>query len=209
ALQRAEDIVGTVAASVDITAAGRDPHGIASSLSGRFGLALVDGELNTTIFNQYIFAALRLTGLPLSLMQSATGASRMRCFAAAMTADRGKVEVQTVVLDTNRLLIQAEGGMQTEAEQIDIRIRPQLRLLGQGLAVPMLLDGSLMDARLLIDNRPPTTTPFDAGVTAAQRGGDACPDALALARFGVAGALPRSPPIKLDPMPTPKPGTNG
>ncbi|MBC7637845.1 MAG: AsmA family protein, partial [Acetobacteraceae bacterium] len=95
ALQRAEDIVGTVAASVDITAAGRDPHGIASSLSGRFGIALVDGELNTTIFNQYIFAALRLTGLPLSLMQSATGASRMRCFAAAMTADRGKVEVQT------------------------------------------------------------------------------------------------------------------
>lgn len=209
AMQRAEDIVGTVALNLDITAAGRDPHGIASSLSGRLGLALVDGELDTTMFNQYIFGALRLARWPLSLMQSATGASHMRCFAAAVQADRGKLAVQTVVLDTNRLLIQAEGGMQNEPEQIDIRIRPQLRLLGQGLAIPMLLAGRFMDARMLIDNRRLPATLFDAGVTAAQRGGDACPDALTLARFGAPGALPRSPPIKLEPMPTPKPGNNG
>ena len=209
ALQRAEDIVGTLALDVDLTAAGRDPHAIASSVHGRVGMALVDGELDTSIFNAYIFAALRLARWPLTLMQAATGPSRTRCFAAAVRADHGDVTVQSLVLDSNRLLIQAEGGLVPDRELIDLRIRPQLRLLGQGLAMPMRLAGSFVGANLLLDGRAPTTTPFDSAVAAAQRGGDACPDALTLARFGAPGPMPASPPTKLDPMPTPKPGNNG
>ena len=205
ALQRAEDIVGTLALDIDVTAVGRDPHAIASSVHGRAGLALVDGELDTSIFNQYIFAALRLAKWPLTLMQAATGPSRTRCFAAALQADHGEVSLQTLVLDSHRLLIQAEGALVPDRELIDIRIRPQLRLLGQGLVMPMRLAGDFVAPNMLLDGRPADTTAFDNIVGTAQRGGDACPDALTLARFGAPGPLPTSLPIKLDPMPTPKP----
>ena len=208
ALNRAEDIVGTLGLAIDLTAAGRDPHAIVSSLHGRIGMALIDGELDTTFFNRYIYSALLLAKWPPSLMQAATGPSRTRCFAAALVADHGEVTLQTLVLDSNRLLIQADGGLLTEAELIDIRIRPQLRLLGRGLAIPMRLAGRFVGADLLLDLRP-ATTPFDATAQSAQRDGDACPDALRLARFGVPGPMPSSPPTKLDPMPPPKPGNNG
>lgn len=208
-LQRAEDIVGTLALAIDLTAAGRDPHTIASSVQGRVGMALVDGELDTSIFNQYIFAVLRLAKWPLNLMQAATGPSRTRCFAMSLQADHGDVILQSLVLDSNRLLIQADGGLVPDRELIDLRIRPQLRLLGQGLAMPLRLVGSFVGTNLLLDGRPPGTTGFDSAVAAAQRGGDACPDALTHARFGAPGPMPTSQPIKLDPMPTPKPGNNG
>jgi uncharacterized protein involved in outer membrane biogenesis len=204
ALPRAEDIVGTLALDIDVTAAGRDPHTIVSSVQGRASLALVDGELDTSIFNPYIFAALRLAKWPMTLMQAATGPSRTRCFAAALQADHGAVSLQTLLLDSDRLLIQAEGGLVPDLELIDIRIRPQLRLLGQGLTMPMRLAGSFAEANMLLDGRPAGTTAFDNAVSTAQRGGDACPDALTLARFGAAGPMPTSLPVKLNPMPTPK-----
>jgi len=208
ALPRAEDIVGSLALDIDLTAAGRDPHTIVSSLQGRVSLALVDGELDTTFFNPYIFGALRLAKLPFSLMQAATGPSRTRCFAAMLVADHGEVTVQSLVLDSNRLLILADGGLLTAPELIDIRIRPQLRLLGQGLAMPMRLAGRFVAADMLVDTRPPATA-FDTAALAAQRGEDACPDALKAARFGAPGPMPTSPPTKFDPMPMPKPGNNG
>jgi hypothetical protein len=112
--------------------------------------------------------------------------------------------LQTLLLDSDRLLIQAEGGLVPDLELIDIRIRPQLRLLGQGLTMPMRLAGSFAEANMLLDGRPAGTTAFDNAVSTAQRGGDACPDALTLARFGAAGPMPTSLPVKLNPMPTPK-----
>jgi hypothetical protein len=106
------------------------------------------------------------------------------------------------------LLILGGGELLTEPELIDIAIRPQLRVLGQALAMPMRMAGRFIGANLLLDLRP-RETPFDIAAQSAERGGDACPDALKLARFGAPGPMPSSPPIKLDPMPTPKPGNNG
>lgn len=210
ALQRPEDISGNLAIDLDLAAAGRDPHALASSLHGRAGLALVDGEIDTTMFAQYMFAMLRQAKMPMHLIS--VGLSRTRCFAAALVANHGDIQLDTLVLDSERLLIEANGRAQGRAELIDVRIRPQLRFGGPSLTVPLRLAGSYNGIRMLIDGAADGTDvpkAFLASAHAAERGADACPAALTAARNGAAGPMPHDKPMAVTPMTPPKPEDNG
>lgn len=209
ALQRPEDISGNLALEVDVAAEGRDLHALASSLHGRAGMALVDGEIDTTLFTPYMFGMLRAAKMPMHLMSA--GLSRTRCFAVALAADQGEVRLETLLLDSARLMIAANGRVSGESEVVDLRIRPQLRFDGPALTVPMRMVGRLSGTRLLVDNTAGSAdvpAAFLAGALAAERGADGCPAALSAARGGVAGALPHDKPFTVTPMPTPKPEDN-
>ena len=210
ALQRPEDISGNLAIDVDLSAEGRDPHALAGSLRGRAGLALVDGEIDTTMFAQYMFAMLRQAKMPMHLISA--GLSRTRCFAAALVANHGDIQLDTLVLDSERLLIEANGRAQGSAELMDLRIRPQLRFGGPSLTVPLRLVGSFNGPHLLIDGTADgidVPKAFLASAQAAERGADACPAALTAARNGAAGPMPHDKPMAVTPMPPPKREDNG
>ena len=206
ALQRPEDISGNLAVDMDLTGEGRDAHALASSLRGHLRLALVDGEIDTTMFTATMYAILRQAKLPMHLLSA--GAAQARCFALAMTAERGEILVDHLVLDSERLLIQATGGIQGERELVDLQIRPQLRFGGPALAMPLRYAGSFAGARLLIDlgadapNRP--SDPFRVAARTIEAGADPCPAALTAARGGTAGPLPKTPPFKVTPIALPK-----
>ena len=205
ALQRPEDITGNLAVAVDLAAEGRDLHALAGSLRGRAGLALVDGEIDTRLFTPYMFGMLRAARMPMHLLS--VGLSRTRCFAVALAAERGEVRLETLLLDSARLMIAASGRVSGDSEAVDLRIRPQLRFDGPALTVPMRVMGSLSGTRLLVDNAAESADvpkAFLANALAVERGADGCPAALTAARGGAAGPLPREAPFAVTTMPTPR-----
>ena len=124
-----------------------------------------------------------------------------------MAAERGEVRLETLLLDSARLMIAASGRVSGDSEAVDLRIRPQLRFDGPALTVPMRVMGSLSGTRLLVDNAAESADvpkAFLANALAVERGADGCPAALTAARGGAAGPLPREAPFAVTTMPTPR-----
>ena len=202
ALQMPEDISGALDLDVDMAAEGRTPHALLASLTGRAGVALVDGELDTRMFTSLMYGILLQAHLPMHLLSA--GLARARCFAATVAADHGVVTLASAVLDSERLLLQATGSLQGTTEFTNFRLRPQLRLGGPAVSVPLRIIGPLSSLHLVVDPTADAEAARDAWRTAAQaaeqHGADPCPAALRTARNGRDGPMPTDQPTAVTPI---------
>ena len=196
ALGAGEGSGGTVDLDVQFRAAGATPRAMAATLDGHLGVALVDAEVENRWLATLFGDALRAANVPLD----AGGRSRVRCLALRVDAAAGQAQVRALALDSTRLRLDGEGGVNLVTEALDLHLHPYLRLGGTGVSVPVRLGGTL---------RTPKPA-LDAGALAPGRVGvliggaapaDACGPALALARDGRAGP----PPAAAEPPRPPKP----
>ena len=193
-----DDVTGNVDLAADLTAAGGSPHAIAASLSGRFGVAMTEGEIDNRLLSALV-DMLRVAKMPAELFGATGSRTKLRCFATRLDAQRGVTSVSAFVLDTGRAVVQGAGIVNLNDEILGLRLRPLLRTGGGGVVLPVRVAGPMRQPNVALDSggalegiagnlagnivglsRNPLAALGQA--MAGERGGDACGPAVAQAR---------------------------
>jgi hypothetical protein len=108
---------------VDLSASGRSPRALASSLAGKFDLAIERGHVRTSL--------LRLTTTnPVSWLfteAARQGYSELNCSILRFDVQDGVAESEVVLLDTPNVLALGDGRIDLRNEMIDIDVRPRAK----------------------------------------------------------------------------------
>ena len=188
ALDAPADSNATMEIDLALHSAGSSPHALAAALDGHAGLAMVDGEIENAVLMRWFGSLLRAASIPVEM----TGRSHVRCLAVRLDADRGKVDVRTLTLDSTRLRMNGGGAVDLRAEALALRLQPELQFGGTGVLVPVRVDGTFLHPQAALD------APGEPGRTGVVIGGtpreDRCAPGLASARDGRAGAVPTAVP---------------
>jgi uncharacterized protein involved in outer membrane biogenesis len=174
----------------DLRGEGAGTRALAASLSGVFGLAVIDGALGGAL-------ARSLSQLSPQLAQGVA----LSCLALRGAAEGGVLRLSTFFLDGAAGRIGGEGAIRLADETLALRLLADLRLGGVRLRAPVPVTGTLAQPRL-----------EGAGLLAGALGGVAppalpdCATALRAARGGAEGPLP-APRAAPEPAP-PLPGGN-
>lgn len=159
AMNKPDLISGNLEVHADLSGAGETPHAIAASLNGTLGVSLADGTIDNRLLGSTLQSVLREVNL-LDLVGRG-GASQVQCFAARLTASHGIATVQPLVLSSSLLTMEGSGTIDLRNETLDLHLRPQGRIAGTELIVPLQVTGSL---------RAPSARPDPAAAVAANAG---------------------------------------
>src|SRR5262249_18380536 len=109
------------------------------------------------------------------------GTSDIRCFAARIDAKGGIAALHSFVFASSLLTMDGSGSVNLGAETLDLRVRPQARVAGTGVVIPLRITGPW---------RSPSTAP-DAASAVTENAGTVAGAVLGSASpFGmIAGAL--------------------
>lgn len=178
---------GSVDLDIDLRSQGASPRVMGAALSGHAGLALVDGEFDLGGLLAAAGDVLRRANLPLE----AGGRSRVRCLALRLDAAAGQMNIGTLLLDSARLHLDGEGGLNLGDETLDLHLRPQVRLGVGGVSVPVRVSGPLRTPKIEAEIKG------GAGRQGLMIGAptppDDCGPRLTAARGGRAGTMPSAP----------------
>jgi hypothetical protein len=109
------------------------------------------------------------------------GTSQVQCFVARLDASHGIAAVRSLVFASSLLTLDGEGSVNLGAETLDLRLRPQARVAGTGLVVPMRVTGPFRSPSAAPD--PTAAVTQNAGTVAGAVLGNTTPLGI------VAGAL--------------------
>lgn len=210
---------GNLEVRADISGAGDSPHAIAGTLDGTVGLAIAGGVIDNRLLGSLLGKVMdSLNALDLV---GKGGSSDLKCFAALMEARHGIATIQPLALSSSLLTMTGSGTINLGAETLAMELRPQARIGGTGVVIPVNVAGPIRNPRVGVNRIG--TAEFNAGTVASAvlggatplgalggllggdkilRGGssDVCPAALAMARGQAAPApLPASKPNLADP----------
>jgi uncharacterized protein involved in outer membrane biogenesis len=221
---------GTMQARLNVTGAGDSLHAMAATMNGQLGLALVNGIVDGAVLDELFGAPLRFMDLPESLV-GAQGPVPVRCFALRVDAANGAGAVRALTLDSSRLLMQGGGTLDFGAETLAVVLRPQVKIGGNPVGVPVEIGGTFANPSDSIAGKDILAAAGNsaaglASALAETAGGgsllgnvataiglgskpDVCPDALSLGRLGqpgpaAAGLPPANPADGAPPPPGPK-----
>lgn len=210
---RTEDVSGLMEIDADLRGAGVSPHDMAGTVTGHLGASMVDGQIDNVLLDSVLGGVRRAVRVPADMLFP-PGRSRLRCFALRMEARDGHASVPAFTLDAGPALIRAEGTLELGEETLNLRLRPNLRVIGQsGVTIPLKLVGRFRSPRIELDT---PETSGDAARTllgtperlagAVLPDGDPCVSALAIARGGRPTLTPSTaPPPPLLPFRLPLP----
>ncbi len=141
-------ITGNLQVQADLRGAGATPHAIAASLDGSLSLAMANGTVDNRALGSTLGSVLR--DVNLLDMVGRGGTSQVQCFVARFDVNRGLAVVRSLALASSLLTVDGEGSLNLGAETFDLRLRPQARVAGTGLVVPLRVGGTF---------RAPSTAP--------------------------------------------------
>ncbi len=173
------DNAGTLEAFADLAARGETMRALLATLSGKFGIAAVNAELDNRLLLLPLAKMLRRAHIP-PLALAGEGKTALRCFALRADLSDGHASLRAGLLQTSRLDLGAAGTLDLAAGTLALQLAPSVRIGGNALVVPIRLDGAIDDPQPVPDEQQ------QDGALAAQP----CRPALALARDGRAGPEP-------------------
>jgi AsmA protein len=183
------DLSGNADLDIDLKGMGASPRALAASAEGHVGAAMVDGEIANRVLVALADKVVRGAKLPDTI--GGADRTKLRCLALRADVAHGTADVTSLVLDTSRLLLQGTGTVQLGDESLNLQLRPMLRIGGPNLVFPAHVGGNFTDPKVALDSR--NAVGAAAALLAGERGGDACPAALAAARFGRPGPAAAAP----------------
>jgi AsmA protein len=220
-LRLPSDASGSLEVDANLNGAGDSLHAIAAGLNGRLGLAMVNGEIDNSSLNHLLGPILTSASLPLSLLdpgQGIRGSSALRCFAARLDARDGLATFRALYLDSARVKVSGNGTINLAEETLSLRLQPLARLADTGITVPLIVGGTIENPKARIDAANSAQANLMGLAQSAQNlaevplgaisgalggpdrlssGGDDCTNQLAIARGGLGGPQPNSPPSLL------------
>ncbi len=174
-------INGNMNVQADLHGAGASPHAIAASLDGSLGLSLANGTIDNRLLGSTLGSVLREVNL-LDLVGRG-GASQVQCFAARLDANHGIATVRSLVFASSLLSMDGDGSLNLGNETLDLRVRPETRIAGTGLVVPMRITGPFRSPSSAPD--PTATVTQNAGTVAGAVLGNTTPMGLIAGALGV------------------------
>lgn len=195
---------GTAEVAIDLHGSGTTTRGLAASLGGELGIAMLGGRFTGA-------TALRIgPDLARALMPRGTPADglALRCLAIRLSAEAGLVHSQALLMEGEFGKIEGSLALNLRDETIAARLLPDVRVLGVTVRAPVTVGGTLADPRIGVEpgaafarvagdtvaNRlwRSSTVEFLRGATGSAPPGGDCGAALTLARLGRAGAMPEA-----------------
>jgi AsmA protein len=211
--------VGQVEMLVDLTGAGTTPRAIAASLNGMVGVAMAGGTIDTAVLGGSVGRISKDLAV-LELLGRSRGVADIRCIAVRFDARDGIARARTLLLSSSLLTADGGGSLNLRDETLDLLLRPQGRVGGNGFRVPVRVTGPMRGPRVEVDASGAAEANVDklagiiiganpslgalGGLLGADRLGNEpnpCPGALALARGGNAPAVAASPATTYPPAP--------
>jgi uncharacterized protein involved in outer membrane biogenesis len=159
ALRQPAWLSGNLQVQADLHGAGATPHAIAASLDGSLGLTMADGTVDNRMLGNALGSILREVNL-LDLVGRG-GTSQLQCFVVRLDAANGIATVRSLALVSSLLTMDGRGSLNLGAETLDLRVRPQARIAGTGLVVPLRVGGTFAS---------PSAAPDPAGTVAENAG---------------------------------------
>lgn len=181
---RRDNLFGQLEIDADLSAEGDSLRSMADSVTGRLGLAIVEGDIDSRLLLDPLSSVMGAARVPMNLTTMAGTLARLRCFVARVDAERGKVTVAGLLLESGRVTILGDGTIDLKAEELAVRLRSSIRMVGQGVTVTSRLEGSFRVPRMELESQLPAQARVEAVVP------DTCPAVLELARAGRVGAMP-------------------
>jgi AsmA family protein len=138
---------GLLQARVAVAGRGSSVHQVAASANGTVTAAVPKGAIRASLAE---LTGIDLRGVGLLLTKN-TEETAVRCGAASFQAHEGTLTVQSLVVDTERVLIVGEGQIHLDSEDLDLTFRgqpKQLRLFR--LRLPILVRGTLAHPEIAI-----------------------------------------------------------
>ena len=180
---RRDNLFGQLEIDADLAAEGDSLRALADSVTGRLGLAVVEGDIDSRLLLDPLAGVMGAARVPLNLTTMAGTLARLRCFAARADAERGKVAIAGMVLESGRVTIEGGGAIDLPREELAVKLRSAIRLPGQGVSVGSRLEGSFRAPRMAVE-------PQEPGPRAEPPPADLCQAVLEQARAGRVGPLP-------------------
>ncbi len=159
AIGEPEVINGTLNVQADLHGVGATPHAIAATLDGSFSVSMGKGTVDNRLLGSMLGPALREINL-LDLVGRG-GRSEIECFVANAGVNRGVATFRSLVFASSLLTMDGGGSINLGTETLDLRVRPQARVAGTGIVVPLKITGPW---------RSPATAP-DPAATVTQNAG--------------------------------------
>ncbi|MFL5254898.1 MAG: AsmA family protein [Rhodopila sp.] len=215
---------GNLEIYANLSGAGVSPHAIASTLNGSLGLVVPGGTIDNRLLGSILGQVMnQINALDLV---GRGGSTDLRCFAARIDAHQGIAEVRNLDLSSSLATVTGDGTLNLGAETMNLRLRPEARLGGNLIVIPVQLSGPMRkpvakvnevksveaNAATIAGAVLGNATPLGAigGLLGTGRllgGGDACPAALATARGQAAPA--GGPAAQPGPAPAQRPAEAG
>ncbi len=159
AMGKPEMINGSLNVQADLHGAGMTPHAIASTLDGSFSVTMGKGTIDNRLLGSTLASVLREINM-LDLVGRG-GTSQVECFVANATVSHGVAAFHPLAFASSLLTMDGSGSVNLGNETLDLRVRPQGRVAGTQIVVPMRISGPW---------RSPATAP-DAAAAVTQNAG--------------------------------------
>lgn len=150
---------GNMEVHADLSGAGATPQAIVSGLNGTLGVAIANGTVDNRLLGSTLGSLLR--GVNALDLVGRGGTSQLQCFAARLDARSGTATVRTLVLSSSLLTMDGTGTLNLGPETLDLRLRPEGRVAGTAVVVPVRVTGPM---------RAPNAEPDAAAAVAANAG---------------------------------------
>ncbi len=170
---------GSLNVQADLRGTGATPHAIAASLDGSLGLSMANGTVDNRLLGSSLGSILRASNL-LDLVGRG-GTSQVQCFVARLDANHGIATVRSLAFVATLLTMDGDGSLDLGAETLDLHVRPQAKLAGVGVVLPIRISGPFRSPHTASD--PAAAVAQSAGTVAGAVLGGATPLGL------IAGAL--------------------
>ena len=141
---------GALQARVSVKGQGRSIHQVAASADGTVTAVVTHGAIRSSLA-ELAGIDLRALGLMLAKDKQETG---IRCIVAGFQAHDGTLSAQSLVVDTDPVLITGEGQLHLDSESLDFALRghpKSLRIFR--LRTPVLVRGTLMHPAIALQAR--------------------------------------------------------
>ena len=189
---------GTVQVQLAASGQGDSLQPIAASLNGQFGLAMVNGVVDGTVLDGLFGSVLNVVNLPTNMVGS-QGPVMVRCMATRLDAINGVGTFRALALDSSRLRMQGSGTVNFGNGTLNLTLRPQVRISGANIDVPVHVGGSLKaPTTSIVPGKASPQSLLGELANSLGLGGsrpssaDICPAALSLARMGQPGPTPQA-----------------
>ena len=173
-------VSGNLEVHANLSGAGASPHAIASSLNGTLGLAMANGTVDNRLLGSTLGSVLNAVNA-LDLVGRG-GTSAVQCFAARLNANHGIGMLQPLVLSSSLITMEGGGTVNLGTETMDLRLRPQGRVAGAPIVVPLKVEGPIRAPSVNSDTA--ATIGANAGTVAGTVLGSATPLGLVTGALG-------------------------
>lgn len=210
-----DDAQGTVQIQMNLNTQGDSFPAMLGAVSGQFGLASVNAEIDGQAISQVLGQALQTVGLPARLV-GAPGPVPLRCAAMRLDAHDGTGTLRALTFDSSRLLLLGSGTMNFATQTLGLVLTPHLRVSDTNLVVPIKVGGTFKNVTYSVapqsailaagqalagvaGNAVPQTLTSNTllgsvvqTLTGNNQNNDSCSAALQLARMGQSGPAPQA-----------------